>query len=107
MLIRKKGKHVGRQPGVSATPETRNRGPRKGQQPQQWMCGYVMGTLRRRYSHGNLGEKHPKQGGTAENFEEGSSTWGGRERRVWVRAEKRWRKVQILFSGQWKVTEMF
>lgn len=106
MLIRKKGKHVCRQPGVSATPEIRNRGPRKGQQPQQWMCGYVMGTLRRRYSHGNLGEKDPKQGGTAEDFEEGSSTWGGKERRVWVRAEKRWRKVRISVPGQWQVTEM-
>ena len=93
------------QPGVSATPEIRSGGPRKGQQLQQWV--WLSDGHPEKMFTGGLGEKHPRQGRTAKHIEEGSWTWGGRGEKDRGEGTGEMRKVWILFSGQWKVTEMF
>lgn len=54
---------------------------------------------------GSLGEKHPRP--DVKHLEEGSWTWGGRGEKNRGEGRDEMRKVWILFSGQWKVTEMF
>lgn len=54
---------------------------------------------------GSLGEKHPRP--DVKHFKEGSWTWGGRGEKDRGEGREEMRKVWILFSGQWKVTEMF